>query len=646
MERVKFYSTTDLSRGWNLKKSEDIIIDYDLGSKEAKDINDIIELYNIKKFFDSKTYLQEWTPGIVDKFNKIIKETFGIVPRFIKSINDDNFINIYNEIGFDYGEDFWELINNFKAYENISEQKFIELMSSSKVSLYDLLKYKNVTAHFGGIIKDYMVDKSCSSAELLLDYYELNHTDPLYLPKELSNRDKEAIISNYIDCDEPNLNYLRLITNIQSNKDKLEISPKILLKSKRKAEELENYLFEKNTGLRIETAVVFSKSQEEVVTLRVENQSTTATYSSNWIEENVEYATLLNNFIYLFEYVDSQMRCNLVNKNSEMGVLERHLVTRSQNAYSKGFAFDNKNIFSLLQLTGYYNQLFNAGIRLEEVIEWFFREYLLTEFGANNFRVTLPSASSTFLEKCTNIMPALEAVLKQFILYVEEGHIDFELLDIRSEHLIYKNIPSLVNKRYVYGVGEEFNTATFLLFSDQSGLGYFHKTKTSYNNFLKLMNNVELKLIDVPEYNLQKINWLIEHKYIESSKDEIIVFHNKDLILLLYDLYVNDVAVYWKYPTNMRLILENLQSENVVVFENSLFSRPEQAYFNYILNKSQFNNGLDLRNKYSHTQPTFGEDGIIHNQNYYIFLRMFIIAVIKINDDFCIAAELRNLRVN
>lgn len=157
MERVKFYSTTDLSSGWNLKKSEYIITDYDLGNREAKDINDIIELYNIKKFFDSKTYLQEWTPDIVAKFNKIIKETFfGIVPRFIKSIDDDNFISIYNEIDFDYEEDYWELINNFKAYENISEQKFIELMSSSKVSLYDLLKYKNVTAHFGGIIKDYI----------------------------------------------------------------------------------------------------------------------------------------------------------------------------------------------------------------------------------------------------------------------------------------------------------------------------------------------------------------------------------------------------------------------------------------------------------------------------------------------------------
>ena len=52
----------------------------------------------------------------------------------------------------------------------------------------------------------------------------------------------------------------------------------------------------------------------------------------------------------------------------------------------------------------------------------------------------MPSAKSTMLEKCTNIMPAMESVLKQFNLFEEDREIDFELLEIRSEHLVYKNI--------------------------------------------------------------------------------------------------------------------------------------------------------------------------------------------------------------
>ncbi|WP_410513114.1 hypothetical protein PaeBR_01175 [Paenibacillus sp. BR2-3] len=637
MERVKFYSPNDLMCGRNLINSEKLIKEYETGIKVANDFNDIIELYNVKKYFDNKLYLTDWTPESIDRFEKLIRNFFGIVARYVKTINDENIISIYDEIIYYYKLDFWELIDKFKTYENVSEHKFRELLFSSNVQLYQLLKCKNITEHYGKIIKEYMLSES-SSAKILLDKYEIKHirhTEEIHLPKELSKEDKEIIISNYIDSDDPNLNYLRLITNIQSNKDKLEISPKILLKSKRKVEEQERQFFKDNTGMRIETSVIFSRYQEEIVSLHNEGLSTTATYSSKWIEDNVEYATLLNNFIYLFEYVDLQMRCTFVNKTSEMGVFERFLITSSQNAYVKGFAFEHKNIFSLLQMAGYYNQLFSNGIRLEEIIEWFFVEYLSDEFDTSKFRVTMPSVNSTFLEKCTNVMPALESVLKQFIIYVEEGQIDFELLEIRSEHLIYKNIPSFIDNKYVYGIGEEFSTVIFLLFSDQSGLGYIDETKKTYDSFFDLLCNEKPKISDFPEYNVQKVKWLIEHNYLTVDDAGAVVFYDNALAFILYDLYMNDVVAYWKYSYDERVVMNELKDRNVLEFESPLFSRPEQAYINYLLNKSQFNNGLDLRNRYSHLQPFSTDDEQIHTQNYYIFLRLFIITIIKINDEFC-----------
>ncbi|RJX41802.1 hypothetical protein D3P09_02940 [Paenibacillus pinisoli] len=484
------------------------------------------------------------------------------------------------------------------------------------------------------------------SAHILLDKYEVKHhreIGPIYFPKELSNLDKETIINNYIDSEDPNLNYLRLIANIQSSKDKLEILPKTILRSKRKAEEQEKVLFGENSGIPMETSVGFSGTQDEEVIMSHKEHSLTITYSSKWIENNSDYATLLNNFIYLFEFVDLQMRCTHVNKTSEMGVFERFLSTTSQNAYNVGFAFEQKNALSLLQMAGYYNHLFRNGIRLEEVIEWFFENYLSNEFDAHNFKVKLPSIDSTYLEKCTSIMPGLESVLKQFDLFVEEGNIDFELLEIRSEHLIYKNISSLVDKKFVYGIGQEFETVMFLLFSDQSGLGFYHKTGESYSNLYKLLLEKELKINEVRDYNLSNIRWLIERKYLLINKDESIVFYDRHLIVILYDLYKNDMAVYWKYSNHSRSILEELKIKNVVEFESTLFSRPEQDYMNYILNKSKFNNGLDLRNRYSHTQPNCGGDEGLHYQNYFIFLRLFIITLIKINDDFCTSAEIKNL---
>ena len=67
----------------------------------------------------------------------------------------------------------------------------------------------------------------------------------------------------------------------------------------------------------------------------------------------------------------------------------------------------------------------------------------------------------------------------------------------------------------------------------------------------------------------------------------------------------------------------------------TLFSIPEQKYMNYILNKSEFSDGLDLRNKYVHgTSPNDEKE---NHQNYIEFLKIMILIVIKINEEFCLS---------
>lgn len=637
MDRIKFYSINDIINGRNLLKCRILIEEYSI-YKEIDDINDVIELYSAKKYIDNKVYLSEWTANTIDSLEKKINKLFGTVAKFIKTINDNNLLEMYSRVERNYKDEFWELIDKFKAYENITSDCFQKLISTTSVPLAELLKSRSITNQYGEIIKDRMLSDPISSVQLLLDKFELKHhreLQAIHFPKQLTNQDKELIISNYLDSEEPNLNYVRLISNIQSSKDKIEVSPKLLLKAKRKAEELEKQYFVENSGMPIETSVSFSKSQNEEVKLIYEGQTIAATYSTKWIEENKDFPTLLNNFIYLFEFVDLQMRSTIVNKTSEMGVFERHIFISSQNAYNVGFVFERKNVLSLLQMSGYYHQLFSIGIRLEEIIEWFFEDYLMAEFDAGNFKVRMPSENSLFYEKCTNITPALESVLKQFTLYVEDGHIDFELLEIRSEHLVYKNIPSSIPKKYVYGCGDEFNYLIYLLFSDQSGLGYLENLTESYNNFFELLTNETLNKNEIPSYNLTEIEWLIEKNYLSIDADENVVFKDYQLALLLYDLYVNEVVCYWKCSEYKRKLLDELEEKRIIEFDSTLFSRKETDYINYTLNKSQFNNGLDLRNKYSHIQPNIENNEGVHKQNYLILLRIFVLTIIKINDDFC-----------
>ncbi|GJM78695.1 hypothetical protein HMSSN139_11910 [Paenibacillus sp. HMSSN-139] len=145
---------------------------------------------------------------------------FKQVGRFFHFINGENLVDFYNELEIEYREDFWALFEKFKVYEKITDVSFMQLLHENNIWLYQLLQHKTLVQHFGRVIKEYMLNDH-SAAELLLDEYEMQNTmekEKLNFPKELTFLDKERIILNYINSEIPNLNYLRLIVNIQSNK--------------------------------------------------------------------------------------------------------------------------------------------------------------------------------------------------------------------------------------------------------------------------------------------------------------------------------------------------------------------------------------------------------------------------------------------
>lgn len=74
-------------------------------------------------------------------------------------------------------------------------------------------------------------------------------------------------------------------------------------------------------------------------------------------------------------------------------------------------------------------------------------------------------------------------------------------------------------------------------------------------------------------------------------------------------------------------------------FGETLFSKPEQEYLNYMLNNSEFSNGQALRNRYLHgTNPI---DDETNQKDYYQILKIFIFTIIKINEEFCFVDDLK-----
>lgn len=234
MREIKFYSRNDLASGFVLKEIENYLIE-GRAEKEELNINDLIEIYNIKQYFKHKLYLLTWTSNEIENYEKQVNIYFKKIGRFFHSINSENLADFYNELEIEYREDFWALFEKFKVYERITDLSFNQFLTENNIWLYQLLRHKTLVQHFGNVIKEYMLSDH-SVAELLLDEYEMQHTtdkEKLNFPKELTFLDKERIILNYINRESPNLNYLRLIVNVQSNKDKLLLSSRTILTAKK-----------------------------------------------------------------------------------------------------------------------------------------------------------------------------------------------------------------------------------------------------------------------------------------------------------------------------------------------------------------------------------------------------------------------------
>lgn len=95
-----------------------------------------------------------------------------------------------------------------------------------------------------------------------------------------------------------------------------------------------------------------------------------------------------------------------------------------------------------------------------------FKEYILDEFKIKNYKINPPSISSKYLEKCRTLLPELESIIKQYNLYIEDGYIDHELLQMSSNPIPYKDIKSKLEKKYIYPnyKSQAFNNIDYYFF--------------------------------------------------------------------------------------------------------------------------------------------------------------------------------------
>lgn len=632
---IKFYNEYD----WIVRKDLERLIDIvDSFSEDENytDVNRVIEFYNIQELIDSGACLKVWDEEDNEHYKRKCVRFSKTIGKFFGEINDKNFLLISQSVCISYIEDYWNLFVRFKAFEKVSGKMFEAYIGDPETTLYVILQRKELVKYYGKELANVM-RISLQSPHLIISKFLQKHDQKCsyYFPKELDPLEYEGILQNYVNSDIANLNHLQLLVYAQSTKE-CPVSDKLRLSAKRACDTYwEKHRF---TGVQIGygLGVEFADIPEIKSVKKLEDNTYRITYDIKWLLENLDYPTILNNFRYIFEQFDECYRSTLVSVKSQLGIFERTIPTRGVKEFIKGNHFNIMESLSTMQVKGCYDILRSNGVRLEDIMKWFFEEYLSQEFGANGFRFNSPSDGTTLVEKCRTIASEMEGVLKQFRMYVQDGEIDRELFEMSSEHIVFSNIAGFVKDKYAYGNSNDIQNEQFLLFSDQSHLYFIEKFKNKYKRFCDLVIQEDVSLSDFWEHQQKDIQWLIEKNIVIKETDDYLKL-NIPKMFILRDLYDHDVICPQYYDGELRNIIDEWCRKGDLSLENNLFSKPEQDYLNYELNKSSFSNGLDLRNKYAHS--TYPENEAEQFVDYIRLLKIMILVITKINEEFCLRGE-------
>ncbi|MBU1372277.1 MAG: hypothetical protein KKG25_14420 [Bacteroidetes bacterium] len=627
--RIKFYSKEDMAGRHQLSKAEGLLTNFNAGSDFG--LIDLIEFYNIKLYFDNNLFLTNWDESQKASYKENVEVAYTRLKERILKISDETLELELTTLDYNYYEDYWSLLNNLNSLKKVSDSALSAVLEKLPRQIRYILKEKKVVDKYDKTIKGFLITYS-DSAEILLSSIEekdnFGRKEKNHFPKSLSITEKETIINSYLDSADPNLNYVRLIENSRDTNE-FKLSPKTRLKAKKKSQELNDKVLQNGYTWNAGVGVSLSKDQKEPFKFKTEGTTFEASYSESFLDLLPSDLDLFLVFKYIFFYTDDKNLIALVSRQSELDVFERTFM-KSKNEYEIGFSFFRKENLSNLQLYIYKDYLKRKGKSLESIIHSFIG-FLNERISPNKIVFRLPSNELSYLEKIRTLTPDFEFLLKQYKLLVDEKSIDLELIQISSAPIRISEIYSNKPKKYIYSDDNLILQLKYLFFSDQSHLYYVKHFENKYHSLFDLITNENVKFEYFENYQRETIQSLINDGYLKLSNEGYVTLNKDILIYLIGELHHKEVLSYWSYPLPCRAVIEELIEQKLVIAENTLLSRQERNYFNFYLNKKEFTNGYDLRNKYLHGTNTFYEKE--HEFDYHRLLKIIILTLLKLHDD-------------
>lgn len=200
------------------------------------DLEGIVELWHIKRIFEEGYRLQEWTDAEYEKLKSSTNGYNAIIANFFNGLNPTKIKSKFELLEWTYKKTFWEIIDAYKLYRLIEPETLREIVSKNNNYLREVLKCKGIVEKFKNVIREVLLN-NVNSAHIILDKFvakqDLYRDSELHLPSNLTIEDKEQILIHYLQSDDPNVNYVRLITQIKDDKNQIRLSPKTRLFAER-----------------------------------------------------------------------------------------------------------------------------------------------------------------------------------------------------------------------------------------------------------------------------------------------------------------------------------------------------------------------------------------------------------------------------
>ncbi len=640
VRRVRFFGPNDLATGWLAQRAADLAEQFDPENPPTSTV-DILELHNVLQYLEHdflpRTYSEEQHALAKARIPQIRRA----VAQFFSAVDDTSVATVIDGVAgdrYDYHGDLLELLGRSKAYERCAAATVLPALSAAGVHLGEILGCKRLVQAYDAEVRTELLASPRGAEHVMRKHLQDDVRDDIHLPRSLAPEDSRALLEQYIDGEDANPNYVGLLASAQET-PAVGIDAPLKLRASRRYKELTAKFFDGNAGFRTGYEVSIADYDEPAAVSLDKSDGWVCryTYSRGWLEETCDNPSILNNFIHLFEFVDRNGLLVFPSYRADFGVMERLMGTPGRTEYRTGVVFQATDKSSLLQTRMYQAFLEAKSIDLEQVISWFFEEYLVVEFRAENFSFIPSGAGASYLQKVRHLFAEMESVASQFNLFAKMGELDRDLLAMGSGQVRYKDIPSLLDGKYLYSAEtDEITGILTLLFSDQGSLNYISEELRGASGAELLLEN-EVAYDDFRDDQKPSIDHLIKLGIIEDDGTRVQLV-NAEQFNILSALFNTQCASYFHLSDRGRTIADAMVVKGWAQRRSSLLSEAEGEYFNYFLNAVDFSNGPQLRNKYLHGSQGNGEGEGAHFHTYITALRLTVALVIKMNDDFCLAA--------